>query len=322
MLPLDSEAYAGVPRLLSRYGVLKNARATKKNAKAIGEFVERISRERGVSRAEISTLILLMADGHDALDFEGFCREKPRCDVCPLSEHCDYRLAPAELDAQDVPLVRLECEGEAALTAAELLSLLLVDRSDRGKDGGSEAARVNLARRLLDECGGVAGLVGMSISEIARRTKMSSETAAGVIAAIALGRRAMTEIRNERRQFRCGDDFFALYGPKLKGHTREVFLSVLLDTKNRLIRDEVVSQGTLNESLVHPREVFQAAIREGANSIALVHNHPSGDPTPSRQDRLITKQLRDVGRMVGINVLDHVIVGDGRFYSFVDAGEL
>ena len=101
-----------------------------------------------------------------------------------------------------------------------------------------------------------------------------------------------------------------------------VFVTVLLDTKNRLLREEMVSEGTLNESLVHPREVFRAAIREGANSVAFVHNHPSGDPQPSQDDKVLTQQLIDASRLIGIKVLDHVIIGDGRFFSFQEEGLL
>ena len=149
---------------------------------------------------------------------------------------------------------------------------------------------------------------------------MTLDGAASVKAAFALGRLALTENRGAGVQFRSGEDFFERYGPILKGRKQEVFITVLLDTKTRLIRDDTISQGTLNETLVHPREVFNGAIRERANSVALIHNHPSGDPAPSPQDRELTERLVDVGRLVGIRVLDHIIVGDGRFFSFVDAG--
>ncbi len=122
------------------------------------------------------------------------------------------------------------------------------------------------------------------------------------------------------RSFAAAKTFFARYGPQLKGRKQEVFIIVFLDTKHRLIRDETVSQGTLNATLTHPREIFRTAIRESVQCIALIHNHPSGDPAPSRDDTELTARLVEAGLLVGIKVLDHIIVGDGKFYSFVDEG--
>ena len=139
-------------------------------------------------------------------------------------------------------------------------------------------------------------------------------------AAFAIGRCCLTEKHGVGTLFRKGADFFARYGPMLKGRRREVFITALLDTKNRLIRDEKVSEGTLTETIVHPREVFNRAIRESANTVALIHNHPSGDPRPSRDDRNLTERLVEVGNLVGIHVLDHIIVGNGRFFSFAEEG--
>jgi len=109
---------------------------------------------------------------------------------------------------------------------------------------------------------------------------------------------------------------FAHYHYNLRDEKREKFYAVLLDTKNRVIREELVSIGTLNFSLVHPREIFAPAIKESAASVILVHNHPSGDPAPSREDIQITTRLSEVGRIVGIEIIDHIIIGDGCYISF------
>jgi DNA repair protein RadC len=112
------------------------------------------------------------------------------------------------------------------------------------------------------------------------------------------------------------------FQPRLRGTKKEEFRCVLLDTKNRIIREEPVSTGSLTASLVHPRETFKAAVRESAAAVIFVHNHPSGDTKPSQEDILLTKRLVQAGDLLGIRVLDHVIVGDGDHFSFRDSGLL
>ena len=110
------------------------------------------------------------------------------------------------------------------------------------------------------------------------------------------------------------------FHPRVRNLRHEVFTIVLLDAKNAIIREATVSEGTLTHSLVHPREVFQLAIRESAAAVILLHNHPSGDPTPSQEDRVLTSRLISAGQVLGIRVLDHLVVGDGRYVSFADQG--
>lgn len=124
------------------------------------------------------------------------------------------------------------------------------------------------------------------------------------------------------RQVTNAAGVYEAFRERCEGRDREEFLAVLLDGKGRNIGFNVVSVGTLTASLVHPREVFKAAILANAASIILVHNHPSGDPTPSEEDRALTRRLKQAGELVGIKILDHVVIGDGRFYSFVESGSL
>ena len=137
-----------------------------------------------------------------------------------------------------------------------------------------------------------------------------------------LSRRWAAEPRPVGRTFRSGVDFFQHYGLKLRDLKKEVFVAVLLDQKNRFLADEVCSEGSLTSSLVHPREVFRRAVRESAAAVAFVHNHPSGDPTPSQHDRDITSRLMDVAKLLGIRMLDHVVVGEKSHFSFVENGLL
>jgi len=140
-------------------------------------------------------------------------------------------------------------------------------------------------------------------------------------AAVELVRRALSEPRSFPEPFRTAADAFDRYRYLVADSPVEVFLAVLLDVKNRRMGDVRVSTGILNGSLIHPREVFSPALRERAASVLLVHNHPSGDPSPSAEDREATKRLRSAGGIVGIAVLDHVIIGDGSFYSFREEGD-
>jgi len=141
-----------------------------------------------------------------------------------------------------------------------------------------------------------------------------------ILAALELGRRATEEARPDRERFRTPRDVYERMRFRLRDLGHEEFHVLLLDTQNQILRDLLVTRGTLDASLVHPREVFRAAVAEAAAAVILVHNHPSGDPTPSAEDRAVTRQLRAAGETMGIAVLDHVIVGEGRYVSFVEAG--
>ncbi len=140
-------------------------------------------------------------------------------------------------------------------------------------------------------------------------------------AVVELARRVLSAPLPRQEPFRSGADVFGRYRYLLADSPVEVFLSVLLDVKHRPLREERVSAGILDGSLIHPREVFVAAVRERAAAVILVHNHPSGDPAPSAQDREVTRRLRSAGGILGIPVIDHVILGDGSFFSFREEGD-
>jgi DNA repair protein RadC len=147
-------------------------------------------------------------------------------------------------------------------------------------------------------------------------------TAARVLAALELGRRAAVAAPVLDAPIRGPDGVFARMGPRLRDLDQEEFHALLLNTRHRVTREVAVTRGILDASLIHPREVFRSAVVESAAAIILVHNHPSGDPTPSPEDRSVTRQLAEAGRALGISVLDHVVIGDGRFRSLAREGEL
>jgi DNA repair protein RadC len=213
---------------------------------------------------------------------------------------------------EERPRERLLKHGADTLTDAQLLGIIL-----RSGPGGRTA--VDLGRELLERFGGLAGIARAGTSEICSVKGIGPAKAAEIKAAVELGR------RNQRPTLSgaslcASQDVAAYFQPRLKDSRREEFRCVLLDTKNRVIREEIVSIGSLTASLVHPRETFTTAVRESAAAVIFVHNHPSGDAKPSQEDILLTKRLVQAGDLLGIRVLDHVIVGKGGHFSFRDNG--
>ncbi len=206
----------------------------------------------------------------------------------------------------------IEGAGEG-LSDADLLAVILGSRSPT-----DPAATV--ARGTLGALGGLRPLGRAGVAELRRLRGMGPRRILALRAFFALSRRLLAEPLRPGVQFRTSEDIFRHYACRLRDQKKEQFLTVLLDGKNRVIREERVSEGSLTASIVHPREVFMPAIRESAGAIVLVHNHPSGDPTPSFEDIEVTERLLKVGDVVGIRVLDHVIIGEGTFTSFVDRG--
>jgi DNA repair protein RadC len=225
---------------------------------------------------------------------------------------------PACLPAPLGPRPRLSTDwilrhGADAATDADLLTTVLCA-------GEGEPAAAAAARLLLGRFRTLRRLAAASPREVRAAGRLSEGAAARVAAAFALGRRAAAGRWEKGEPFRASADIFERYHPALRDARKERFLAVLLDGKNRVLRDERISEGSLTSSLVHPREVFAPAIRESASALVFVHNHPSGDPEPSPEDVDVTRRLCAVGELIGIRVLDHVVIGDGAFVSFLDRG--
>jgi DNA repair protein RadC len=215
----------------------------------------------------------------------------------------------------DRPRERLRALGPGALTAVELLAILL-------GTGTSNRDAVAVAADLLGAAGGsVRALARQPVGSLARVRGVGSAKAARVAAALELARRAAAEGVGEKF-IRSPADVHRLCGPALRDLTVEEFRLLALDTQHRVMRELLITRGLLDSSLVHPREVFRAAIAEAAAGIVVLHNHPSGNPTPSADDRAVTRQLVEAGRLLDIPVYDHVIVGGDRYFSFAEAGLL
>lgn len=223
------------------------------------------------------------------------------------------------------PRERLASLGPTALATRELLAIL-IDTGTSATSGRPGRSSIDLATDLLrhfeaEGGGGALRRLGCAqLPEICRVTGIGSAKATRIAAALELGRRALQESRPDRERIRSAADVYEQVRLRMRDLAHEEFHVLLLNTQNAVLRHLVVTRGTLDASLVHPREVFRAAIAEAAASVIVIHNHPSGDPTPSAEDRAVTRQLVDAGRLVGIDVLDHVVIGEGRYVSFAEAG--
>lgn len=217
------------------------------------------------------------------------------------------------LPTSERPREKLIMHGASALSIRELIAILFRTGS-RNKDV------MSLTNELLNQCDELEDLLYMSVPEIMNVDGIGIAKATSLVAAFELAKR----IRPMREKFRINSpaDAYDYLHPKMQDLDVEEFHVLLLNTKNEITSHQIVSKGTLNASIVHPREVFKEAIKRGAFRVYLAHNHPSGDCKPSREDLEITKRLDDVGQLVGITVLDHIIIGYGEYYSFKKEGNL
>ena len=176
--------------------------------------------------------------------------------------------------------------------------------------------------RILLHFGSVRAIAEASIEEIRKAGKISTQQARSLYSAIKLGQQAFSFPFKAGERFSNSGDIFERYRARFLSVRREHFFSLHLNSKNRLIREVLVSVGSLNTSVVHPREVFGPAVRDSAAALVFFHNHPSGDPAPSKEDNECTNRLVHAGRILGIRVLDHIVFGHEEYYSFSDAGRL
>jgi DNA repair protein RadC len=218
---------------------------------------------------------------------------------------------------EERPREKLLARGPQALSDAELLALVL-----RTGDASSRTTAIDQARLLLSRFGSLRSLSAASAAELQEVKGVGKAKAAELQAVFELARRFGEERMRPGDRYTSPEEVFQHFLPRLRDHKREVFLALLLDSKNRLLREVRISEGSLTASIVHPREVFAAVVRDSAAAVLLVHNHPSGDPTPSREDREISIRLKEAGELMGVRVLDHIIIGDEGYVSLADRGLL
>lgn len=225
----------------------------------------------------------------------------------------NYKLKIKDLPKNERPREKMLRYGAEYLSNSELLALIL-------RTGTKEDSVLNLSDRLLSHCGGINGISSPSINDL-KQVKGIGEVKATQVLALA-------ELATRFNSFKSGEEHI-VSSPKdvsnymmrqMKGLKKEYFKLIMLNTKNIIISVKDISIGNLNSSIVHPREVFIEAIKLSSASVILCHNHPSGDPTPSKEDILITKRLKECGTLLGIEVLDHIIIGNEAYISLKEKG--
>ncbi len=218
-----------------------------------------------------------------------------------------------DIPSENRPRERFQKFGANILSDAELLAII-IRTGTREKKGVVGESAIDTSNRLIKEYG-LDKLSDCSLKEFQKIKGIGPAKAMQIMALFEFNKRHSLSMKL-KIPIESAKDIFDYVSNRLIDKDKEHFMVLHLDSKNRIIKDEIISIGTLNASLTHPREIFKSAIKESSNAIILVHNHPSGDPSPSRQDIEITEKLFEAGKLLGINVLDHVIVGKSEYYSF------
>ena len=217
-----------------------------------------------------------------------------------------------EIPLNDRPREKMAANGAAVLTDAELIAILL-------RTGTAEKSAIDIASELTADGGLYKRLAGITrLNELTNIKGLGQAKAATVLAALEIGRRIASAKPIEKIHLSCPQDVADFLMPRLRYAAKEQFVVILLNSKNKVIGTEVVSEGSLSSSIVHPREVYAPAILHHAAAIMVAHNHPSGDPKPSLEDEEVTRMLSRSGKVLGIPMIDHVIIGDGNYYSFLE----
>ena len=229
----------------------------------------------------------------------------------------EYRLRMKDIPVSERPYEKMEKYGPEILSNAELLAIVI-------RTGSSEETSVALAQRLLTlggDGGGMIHLHDLSVEELRKTKGIGRVKALQIKAVMELSKRVSATLRNnDRVTIKSPMEVSVLLMEEMRHLRKEVFKIILLNTKNHIIKYLNISVGSLNASIVHPREVFSEAVKVGCSGMLLVHNHPSGDPEPSREDIETTHRLINAGNILGIRVLDHIVIGDGRYISLKEQG--
>ena len=212
-----------------------------------------------------------------------------------------------DISLENRPRERLEKQGPQVLSDAELLAVIL-------KTGNKNENVIDMSNRLISKYG-VDKLSGCSLKELQEIKGIGKAKACQIVALFELNKRPNFSKQNGK-PIKSARDIFEYCSPKLSGADKEHFMVLHLDAKNKIVKDEIISVGALTGTIAHPREIFKSAIKDSAHSVILVHNHPSGDPEPSNEDRTMTERFFKAGELLGIKVLDHVIIGRDGWFGF------
>ena len=226
----------------------------------------------------------------------------------------DYKIRILDMQKDERPRERLIKNGPSSLSDSELLAIIL-------RTGSRKENVINMSQRLLKEYN-IKQLSQANLKQLMKINGIKESKAAQIAACFEIARRLESFHEDEKPKINSPDDIYRRLYPRMRGQKKEMFVELCLDTKNQVLREDIISVGSLNANVVHPREVFKLALAESAAHIIVAHNHPSGDPTPSREDIEITRKLAETGNIMGITVLDHVIIGDGRHFSMKEAGHI
>lgn len=225
----------------------------------------------------------------------------------------DYATLIRDLPQDERPRERLERHGVGALSVTDLIAIIL-------RTGNARTSAIQLAHQLFTHFGSLKALAAASVVELSAINGIGLAKACQLKAAFELGRRLAASVDAPRPTITAPGDAAALVMEEMRLLPEEHFRVLLLDTRNGVIKQDDISKGTLNASIVHPREVFNPAISHRAAALVVLHNHPSGDPSPSKEDLALTARLKQAGDLLGIPVLDHLVIGDNRFVSMKERG--
>ncbi|NLY73700.1 MAG: DNA repair protein RadC [Firmicutes bacterium] len=225
------------------------------------------------------------------------------------------RVTIKDLPLEERPRERLVQFGPEHLSNAELIAIIL-------RTGSANRSAIDLGKELLANYKDLRGIAKASLAELADQTGIGQAKAVQLKAAFELGRRVLTSNPFQLPSIRKPDDAYDLLKASFQDLDREHFKVVHLNTKNQVLKVETTAVGILSSSPVHPREVFKEAVKMSSAGLILAHNHPSGDPTPSQDDLLLTKRLYEAGEILGIRIIDHLILGDNRYLSLKECGHL
>lgn len=221
----------------------------------------------------------------------------------------NYKLSIKEMPESERPREKMIFYGPRALSNSELIAILI-------RTGSREHSALELAKIILSQNeNGIRFLANCTIEELSQIKGIGQSKACQILAAVELGNRISKSFLEEKKCIKSPKDVVDIFINDMRFLDKEYFKVIFLNTKNEVITYETISIGSLNSSIVHPREVFNRAIRKSSASLILLHNHPSGNPKPSKEDINITKRLIEAGKIIGIEVLDHIIIGDGTYFS-------